>query len=298
LLHYQRLTAQPNRAPSVTAQLESERQVSGRVPVHTAGKRSLLTILGTLGVAGVGALLLAVALVWFGFYDVAASTKHSTPIEWLLHFVMQRSVAAHAPELQVPNLDDPILILRGALHYSRGCAACHGAPGQLASPIAQQMTPVPPALYGAWKDFDPSQLFWIIQNGVKLTAMPAWPAPQRSDEIWVMVAFVEHLRDLTTPDYAALVGNTRSSWLPAPAPATRSGFDVTACARCHGADGRGRSGVAPALVGQMEPDLESALRAYRDGSRPSGFMQPVAAQLTDAEVIAAARYYAALGTTP
>jgi cytochrome c553 len=40
------------------------------------------------------------------------------------------------------------------------------------------------------------------------------------------------------------------------------------------------------------------LRAYRDGSRPSGFMQPVAAQLTDAEVIAAANYYATLGATP
>lgn len=270
--------------------------MSGRFPVHTAGKHSLLIILATLGVAGFGALLVAAAIVWFGFYDVAASTKHSSPVEWLLHFVMQRSVAAHAPELQVPDLSDPTLILRGALHYSTGCAACHGAPGQLASPIAQQMTPVPPALYGAWKDFDPSQLFWIIQNGVKLTAMPAWPAPQRSDEIWAMVAFVEHLRDLTTPDYVGLVGSPQSPWLPAPT--LPSGFDPTACASCHGGDGRGRPGVAPALAGQSEESLETALRAYHDGSRPSGFMQPVAAQLTDQEVTDAARYYAALAAKP
>ncbi len=262
---------------------------------QSSSRSRLIVIAATLCGAAVLAGVLAVVLVWFGFYDVAATTKHTEPVEWLLHFVMQRSVAAHAQELAVPDLSDRSLILRGALHYTTGCAACHGGPGEIASPIAQQMTPVPPALYGAWKDFDPSQLFWIIQHGVKLTAMPAWPAPQRSDEIWAMVAFVEQLRTLTTPQYIALIGNTRASWLPAPAPATVPGFDAVSCARCHGADGRGRVGVAPSLTGRSEQELEAALRAYRDGSRPSGFMQPVAAQLSDAQIVAAARYYAAQG---
>ena len=115
-----------------------------------AAKSRLPTVAATLSVAGFCAFIIAALLVWFGLYNVAASTKHTPPVQWLLHFVMQRSVAAHAPELPVPDLDDPMLILRGALHYSMGCAACHGAPGQLASPIAQQMTPVPPGLYGAW----------------------------------------------------------------------------------------------------------------------------------------------------
>ena len=147
------------RLSLVTGQLVSERPVSGRFLIHTTGRRNLPAILATLSVAGKRAHILVAVVVWFGLYDVAASTKHSSPVEWFLHFVMQRSVAAHAPELPVPDLNDPTLILQGALHYATGCAACHGAPGQLASPIAQQMTPVPPALYGAWKDFDPSQLF-------------------------------------------------------------------------------------------------------------------------------------------
>ncbi len=267
----------------------------GRFLGQAAGRRRLYVVLATLGVAGMGAFAVAVAVVWFGVYDVAATSKHAPPVEWFLHFVMQRSVAAHAPELHVPDLNDPNLILRGALHYASGCAACHGAPGEIASPIAQQMTPVPPGLYGAWKDFDASQLFWIIQHGVKMTAMPAWPAPGRGDEIWAMVAFVEQLRALTPPDYLALIGDRPSGWLPAPSLATTPGFDVAACARCHGADGAGRSGVAPALAGRSEAALEAALRAYRDGSRPSGFMQPVAAQLSDAQIVAAARHYAAMG---
>jgi cytochrome c553 len=233
--------------------------------------------------------------VWFGLFDVAASTRHSTPAEWFLHFVMQRSVAHYATELPVPDLDDTALILRGALHYASGCAACHGAPGQLASPIAQQMTPVPPGLYSAARDFDPSQLFWIVRNGVKMTAMPGWPAPGRSDEIWDMVAFIHHLPDLDTDAYAALVGNGPSTtWLPATPPTATADFNPAACAACHSTDGRGRAGAFASIAGLPEPELESALRGYRDGSRPSGFMQPVAAQLTEAQLVAAARYYAAL----
>ena len=272
--------------------------MSGRLSALDFCKREWPVIIGTAAIAAIMAAMAAGLLVYSGLYDVAATNKHTPPVEWLLHFAMRRSVAAHAPELSAPNLDDPNLILRGALQYASECAACHGAPGQLASPVAQQMTPVPPGLYGAWKDFDPSQLFWIIQNGVKLTAMPAWPAPQRSDEIWAMVAFVERLRALTTPDYLALVGLQKEGWLTALSPATAGGFDAAGCAGCHGADGRGRQGIAPPLAGLGPDKIEDALRGYRDGSRPSGFMQPVAAQLSDAEIAAAARYYSALSGRP
>jgi cytochrome c553 len=249
--------------------------------------------LSTLAIAG-GAVLVAASLfVWIGLFDVAASTKHSPPVEFLLHFVMRRSVLFHAPELAVPNLNDPSLLVLGALHYAGTCAACHGAPGQLASPVAQQMTPVPPALYSARQDFDPSQLFWIIKNGVKFTAMPAWPTPGRDDEIWAMVAFVEQLPTLTQTAYAALVGDARTSWLPS-RPAIAAGFDPSPCAPCHGANGRGRAGIIASIAGRSENELEAALSGYRDGSRPSGIMQPYAATLSDQQVIAAARYYAGL----
>lgn len=247
-----------------------------------------------LVVAGIVAALAGAGVAWFGLYDVAASVGHSPPVELLLHFAMRRSVIDHAAELASPNLDDPLLLQRGALHYASGCAACHGAPGQLASPIAQGMTPVPPGLYSVAREFDPSQLFWIVKNGVKMTAMPAWPAPGRSDEIWAMVAFLRHLPELKTADYAALVGTQpASSWLPGAA-TTGAAFDPAPCANCHGADGRGRDGLFQSIAGLSEPELDAALRGYRDGSRPSGFMQPVAAQLSDAQIVAAAKYYAAL----
>ena len=137
-------------------------------------------------------------VLWSGIYDIAATAKHPWPVALLLHYAMERSVAHNAPMLIPPDLNDPTLVLRGAMHFATGCAPCHGAPGQLASPIAQQMTPVPPGLYSANRDFTPSELFFIVKNGVKMTAMPAWPAQKRDDEVWAMVAFLEHLPEYTT----------------------------------------------------------------------------------------------------
>ncbi len=245
-----------------------------------------------LAMAGAAVGLIAGLVLWFGLYDVGATSKHPWPIEWLLHFAMKRSVAAHATEMVPPDLDDPLRIARGALHYASGCASCHGAPGELASPIAQQMTPVPPGLYSAKQDFDPSQLFWIVKNGVKMTAMPAWPAQERSDEIWDMVAFLEHLPELNGQRYAALAGSDAlDEWLPR---IDLGGFDPADCARCHGMDGKGRTGIAPPIDQLSKAQFIAALRGYRDGSTPSGYMQPVAAAMSDAEIAAAANYYAGL----
>ena len=254
----------------------------------------LATAVVALALGG-GVLLVGAALfVWSGLFDVAASSGHSPPVAWLLHFAMRRSVAFHAPKLTPPNLDDPKLILRGATHFATGCAPCHGAPGEVASPIAQRMMPVPPGLYSVGRDFTPDQLFWIVQHGVKMTAMPAWPAPQRQDEIWAMVAFLRHLPEYKTQAYrqlSGLSGGTGMLSQPPAASADTSSFDPAACARCHGGDGNGRGGAFPRLAGLSAAYIAQSLAAFRDGSRPSGFMQPVAAALTDAEINQAATYF-------
>jgi cytochrome c553 len=263
-------------------------------------RRLLWAAIGLVG-GGVLAGIVALVVILSGAFDIAATSGHSAPVAFLLHFTMKRSVAARAPSLTPPDLDDPALILRGATHYATGCAPCHGGPGELASPIAQRMTPVPPGLYDAAQDFTPDELFWIVRHGVKMTAMPAWPAQRRDDEIWAMVAFLRHLPALKTADYARLTGLAGGpGFLDAGIDRTADsrGFDPAPCSRCHGLDGRGRDGAFPRLAGLGTAYLVNALRAFRDGSRPSGFMQPVAAGLTDAQIAAAAKYFSGLPAAP
>ena len=252
-----------------------------------------------LVVAGVGAGLCGALFIWAGLFNVAATSKHSWPATLLMHYAMERSVAFHASKLDSPNLDDPTLVSRGATHYASGCAPCHGAPGELASPIAQQMTPTPPGLYSAGRDYTSSQLFWIIKNGVKMTAMPAWPVQERKDEIWAMVAFVKHLPDFNTESFAKISGWIGAAdFLDEMAPvASGVAFNPVPCGRCHGADGRGRNGISPDISSLSVAHFVQVMKNYRDGSKPSGFMQPVAAALSDEQIEQAAHYFAALPKT-
>jgi len=44
-------------------------------------------------------------------------------------------------------------------------------------------------------------LFWVIKNGVKMTAMPAWGPTHSDQKIWAMVAFLEKLPHMTAAQY-------------------------------------------------------------------------------------------------
>lgn len=69
---------------------------------------------------------------------------------------------------------------------------------------------------------------------------------------------------------------------------------ITVCVTCHGKDGHGTSPIYPNLAGQNATYLESAMKAYRAGEREGGMsavMTPMAAALSDEDIIDIAEYY-------
>jgi len=244
-------------------------------------KTHLLLFVLALGLLG------GVALV-SGIVPVRASDGHWAITRWFLDFAKKRSVATHAIGTEVPDLDDPRLVLIGAGHYETGCRYCHGTPGIRMPRVTGESTPHPPPLYASAQTYAPAELFEIVAYGIKFTGMPAWPSPQRADEVWAMVAFLQVFGALEYDEYQAMVfgGAERSSRAP---------FVVRfRCARCHGEDGLGVGEDAfPRLAGQSEAYLVDALRAYARGQRHSGLMEPLAAELSDADLVRAAAWYAA-----
>jgi thiosulfate dehydrogenase len=74
---------------------------------------------------------------------------------------------------------------------------------------------------------------------------------------------------------------------------------VQACNACHGPDGRGVLHAAPYLAGQTSEYIGSALKAFQTGSRKNDageLMRSVAARLADADITAAAVYFANEGS--
>lgn len=247
-----------------------------------------------LFLGAIGALAILVALS--GVVPVKASSGHWGVTAWFLRTTMQRSVALHSLGIDPPPLDESRLVLMGAGHFEGGCRFCHGAPGSALPGVPRFMTPHPPALSERVGLYDDAELFYIVRHGIKMTGMPAWPAPQREDEVWGVVAFLRRLPSLDAAGYERLVyGSLPTALADNAVPGGNGGAPavvVQQCARCHGLDGRSRGhGAFPRLAGQHAQYLEASLIAYARGTRHSGIMQPVAVELDAERIRVTAEWY-------
>ncbi len=64
------------------------------------------------------------------------------------------------------------------------------------------------------------------------------------------------------------------------------------CSGCHGADGKALTPDYPNLAGQHASYIAKQLTAYRDGERVNQLMSPMAAALSDQNILDLAAYYA------
>ena len=64
------------------------------------------------------------------------------------------------------------------------------------------------------------------------------------------------------------------------------------CGACHGVDGNSINPAWPSLAGQGADYIVKQLQAYKSGSRQNGLMSPMAANLSDIDMIEMSyRYY-------
>jgi len=76
---------------------------------------------------------------------------------------------------------------------------------------------------------------------------------------------------------------------------------IPPCSICHGKDGKTTAEGVPILAGQSADYMISTMEYFKDGSRdndPGAAVQTIIKKLSDSEIEAIARYYAALGGRP
>jgi mono/diheme cytochrome c family protein len=160
----------------------------------------------TLAVFVVLLVAAGLAFIFSGFYDVAADTEHTNPVQWVLRTTQSRSVHRRAEEVQPPAwmaAPDPAVVSTGLMHYQEMCATCHGAPGVPISAIGQGLNPAPPEL--SRHADEPGENFWIIKHGIKMTGMPAFGVSHSDEEIWAIVAFLQAMPNLTKEEYQKMI---------------------------------------------------------------------------------------------
>jgi mono/diheme cytochrome c family protein len=157
-------------------------------------------------------LLLVVAgfvgiFVYMGLYNIGADAPHSGLVYNVLQELRDRSVVSRARNIRPPaDLNSPKRVAAGAGLYAEMCTGCHLGPGVEKSELSQGLYPQAPEL-ARGADLTPSQQFWTIKHGVKLSAMPAWGKTHSDELIWDMVAFLQALPKMSPEQYKATVAS-------------------------------------------------------------------------------------------
>lgn len=155
------------------------------------------TLLSTAALAAFG----AAAFVYFGVFNVAATDQHWPASYWLMEKARMRSIQVRAAGLTPPaGYDEQAKVVGAVAHFSEHCATCHGGPGTRRNEIADGMYPEPPDLTNAAAKYTPGELFWILKNGIKMSAMPSM-ASDGDDMLWSTVAFLQKLPTMSNDDY-------------------------------------------------------------------------------------------------
>jgi mono/diheme cytochrome c family protein len=112
----------------------------------------------------------------------------------------------------VPRSDDAID--GGLQHYADHCAVCHANDGSGMTDFGRGLFPPPPDLRAQpTQAMTDGELFWIIENGIRFTGMPAFGtgAAEGEEESWKLVHFIRRLPTLSEPDLERMKGmNPRS----------------------------------------------------------------------------------------
>ena len=100
-----------------------------------------------------------------------------------------------------------LAIAEGRDHFADHCATCHGNDGTGQTYINTGLYPPAPDMrQAATQQLTDGELFYIIQNGIRLTGMPAWGDGSEHDaeDSWKLVHFIRHLPQLTLEEKKAM----------------------------------------------------------------------------------------------
>lgn len=161
-------------------------------------KRSILEI------ALIAVVVTAVLGILGGVYFMTSGVS-AKPVPGRIETIAAHTIRDASIALRTRNMKNPVAltdasIAAGRDHFADHCAVCHGNDGSGDTEMGRGLYPRPPDMRLAWtQDLTDGQLFYIIENGVRLTGMPGWGigTKEGEEESWHLVNFIRHLPKIT-----------------------------------------------------------------------------------------------------
>jgi len=88
--------------------------------------------------------------------------------------------------------------------YEEHCAACHGLDGSGRNRFQADFYPPVTKLTGGVQKFSDSEIYFVVAEGIRNTAMPAFGKAHSPDDMWRAVLWVRHLANLTPAEKAEI----------------------------------------------------------------------------------------------
>ncbi len=226
-----------------------------------------------------------------GLTALAGCTARKTPSKLettLANAAKDVVIPIEAEQRKNPLPDSPQVIDAGRELYLGSCAMCHGEDGRGHTVLGRNM--YPPAMdlnsphVQAWND---AELFWIIQNGVRLTGMPSWASSINEADTWKLAHFIHALPQRNAQAAAAQVAQAVTEKSPAELVAYgKTLYRQEGCFMCHQLNGEGGK-VGPDLTveGTRGRTPEWLIGHFKDPpAYTKGSMMPAFKNLTDEQL--------------
>ena len=158
--------------------------------------------------AGAIALIVVVCLGGLIFLKAGANSFSARTQPSALEALAARqaramAMPASARERPNPIADSAEVLAEARAHWADHCAACHSNNGSGDAEMGKHMYPPAPDMRQAGtQNLADGELFYVIQNGIRLTGMPSWGSGTSRDEqdSWKLVRFIRHLPKLTADE--------------------------------------------------------------------------------------------------
>ena len=144
-------------------------------------------------------VILAATAVWLKITGLSARPEPGALESSLAGKARRFAIPQKARELQNPMTASPELLTEGRRHFADHCASCHGNDGSGKTEMGAKLYPRAPDMrLPETQQLTDGELYYIIQNGVRFTGMPAWGEGGADDhQSWHLVLFIRHLPRLT-----------------------------------------------------------------------------------------------------
>ena len=164
---------------------------------------AFLVLLVLVILAGAGAVLYVTGT------GLSAREKPGAVETLVARTVRNLAVARRASDLRNPVEQTPAVIAAGRAHFADHCAICHANNGSGNTEMGRNLFPKAPDMRLApTQELTDGELFWIIENGIRFTGMPAWSTGTREGEeaSWHLVHFIRRLPDITEAEIEEMEG--------------------------------------------------------------------------------------------